>query len=324
MARRRSKPVKAPGARGMAILAGLPGNISIAAANSLKKEFEGWEFIATPFPESLNQRYNSNRSIGELLRKATDFSLQTLNDSEGENIPRPSQIVVVFPEAPNFEKLVDYFGFSARYVKTRDPEEPWDHGRHWTFRVEDVLQALRKSITEINSEKFKDLKLRIEKMKSHDPLLLPARNFITKNGAYLENIFSQFALNENTLGEVEESVSKRKFTSDMLPAFYQKMGSRNLTFCYDNRGYVFARTSKGQHGFIREVPAERKEDIDLRRRLLEALFRFGTPLSDGFQHDVQPEGGKQLINATFRCAEAGEIKINGDHANIYSNDVVRG
>jgi hypothetical protein len=323
MAKSKKKIVPPPGIKGLAILAGLPATTSTAITRTLAKDFAGWEFISTPFPEEVERRYTSPGPINKLLYEATSFALETLGDSKGERIPRPSQIVLLYASGPRSATLVEQFGFAARYVEVLEPEDPWKHGRHWTHRMEDALLAFKDSMNFVESEKHRDIKLRIEKMKSHDPLLLPARNFNTQSGTKLADLFLKFALEEGKLELIDQSIKKKRYKTDELPLFYPRMGGKNMWFCYDARGFVFARTANGQHGPARMISGENSNDTAARRRLLEALFRFGTPLADGFQHDVQLEGGRLLKSAVFECAEAGEISVSADHANVYSNDVVR-
>lgn len=53
------------------------------------------------------------------------------------------------------------------------------------------------------------------------------------------------------------------------------------------------------------------------------MFRLGSPLLDGLQHDVQWPFDDQLDQQPFYCSTDGQVEVSGTYANIYPNDYAR-
>jgi hypothetical protein len=90
----------------------------------------------------------------------------------------------------------------------------------------------------------------------------------------------------------------------------------------DARNVIFpcARANE-HHGQPPEISPE--SDLAVLQVFLRSVYRFGTPLPDGFHHDAQLERGHHFDRMSFDCSREGQIQVTASHANIYPDDYVR-
>jgi hypothetical protein len=169
------------------------------------------------------------------------------------------------------------------------------------------------------------MRLRFEARRPDDVLLLPARNFHVTRDERLESRFRAFMRGELLAEEIAAQVSVKRFPFESLRKFYIRSGGTGKRFAVDYRGLVFAKSQNGQDGGHHDIATTAHRSLAYLRRELERRFRFGTPLEPaGFQHDVQWEGGADLVKERFDCSERGPVQVSGDHANVFPSDVVKG
>jgi hypothetical protein len=293
----------------------------VAAAPTIEKHRANWRVVARPFTDRDHGIYSNESSIAELVRETCIFAEERARQLE-PSIPEPSQIVLAYVVAPDSHRLLDAFGHSVWPIPLEPTGWTWPAGKHWRNDVETVVGLLRQAITQAESEEVKTARLRLEARRTDDAVLLPGRNFHIGEDR-LERHFIEWRNGTRTLDAIADGVSTEVFPFERLARFYSHVGGRNKRYAVDARGLVFPTSNNGQHGQTWQIPKDAKLPIDELRRLLEGLYRFGTPLPPGFQHDVQWEGDRELVAEQFDCARAGTVKISGTHANVYPNDVVR-
>ncbi|MBB3937214.1 hypothetical protein [Aureimonas phyllosphaerae] len=305
------------------MIAGLPeSTASVAAATIRNRDGPRWSAVAGTFPTSDNAIY-VERPILDLGILSSRFALREERDRNG--VPTPSRIVVAYVHADGSDRLWDVFGHAVWPHALRIDDWGWRGGRHWRHDVEAVNRILRQALEEIAQGPAEAMRLRLEARRCDDALLLPGRNFQLDEGGHLSERFRAFMEGRSTLEEVERGIRSERFSFERLSKFYIRTGGTRKRFAVDRRNLVFAKANVGQDGGLVHLDADGKPDAPSLRHVLEGRYRFGTPLIDaGFQHDVQKADNQKLQRERFDCALKGEHFVSGDHANVFSSDVVTG
>lgn len=322
MPKSKKSPMSDPGTVGLILLAGLPISTAKPAAVTLQNRLKGWRVKALPFSESDADLYVDPKASVSLLRDACDFAEVQRGKSATSAIPRPSRIILCYVHAKAHTNLLTTFGFSVFPVPVVS-NGGWKNGKSWRFNIDHVVTAFTKAIEVAQGGIAKEVQLRIQAKRSGEVLLLPSRNYILPDRSLLSDQFDMAMNGKQDWTKVGSEIVSEKFTKENFGRYYAKVGGNRKNFCVDNRGLVFANSSNGRHGPARQLRPEVKVSANELKRLLEALYRFGTPVLSGFQHDVQLPDNKFLNNEVFACAESGYVTVSGDHANVYTNDVVR-
>ncbi|TPK85448.1 hypothetical protein [Mesorhizobium sp. B2-4-17] len=253
-----------------------------------------------------------------LVRKVSSFA----EENGGLVPPRPGQLVLLFVRDGGFEVLLDTFGLSTFAVPLDVADWHWPKGKHWRSDPDAVGELVRATLNDFERGRLLDFRLRMERQSSDDPLLLPARNFRMPDST---SLFPRLrgAHAEGALLDLDVAdITIDTFTGTDLPTFFRKTGEVRKEFCVDRRGLVFATSRRGQHGPARVINSGELTGLADFRQLLEGCYRFGTPLREGFQHDVQWRKDRNLENEVFMNID-NEVAVTGSHANIFANDRVR-
>lgn len=311
-----------PGRSPLLVIAGFPeATAEIAAATINNDPDTRWRAIAVKFGRDDAAIYADLSATLELGRLTCAFADEAAPDPDG--IPTPSRIVVAYVPCQGSTRLWDVFGHAVWPVRLEHPDWPVDARRHWRHEIEAVNSLLRAAMSSAEAEPAEGLRQRLEARRSDDPLLLPARNFHLDEVRRLFGPFRDFMAGNLGIGQVGAGVHAERFAFERLPGYYARMGGRGKRFCVDARDLVFAKSNHGQHGAHPIIERGAKVTSDLIQRVLEARYRFGTPLEPpGFQHDVQREGRTRLHNEMFDCVLRGPLPISGSHANVFPSDVV--
>lgn len=321
-----SRPEKrgSPGPTPLLVIAGLPEATALPAAATVNNDGHSrWRAIARAFTSRNEGIYAEAGAILELGRLACRFAIAGARDVDG--IPTPSRIAVAYVESAGFNRLWDVFGHAVWPVPLRHPDWTWPKGQHWRHEIETVNAVLRHSLAAAEANAAETLRLRLEARRTGDVLLLPGRNFHLDTERRLVERFRSFMSGEIDVAGVEDGIRIEKFAYERLAEFYKRMGGRGKRFALDSRDIVFAKSNYGQDGGQHEIPASADLTATLLQRTLESRYRFGTPLEPpGFQHDAQREEGAQFAREPFDCVSKGGVKVSGDHANVFPNDVVTG
>lgn len=311
-----------PGRSPLLVIAGFPEATAEIAAAAINGDADTrWRAIAVSFGRDDAAIYADLSATLELGRLACEFADQAAPDPEG--IPTPSRIVVAYVPCAGSTRLWDVFGHAVWPVRLEHPDWPVDARRHWRHEIEAVNLLLRRARASVEAEPAEGVRERLETRRSDEPLLLPARNFHLDDAVRLFTPFREFMAGDLAIDQVGAGVHAERFAYERLPGYYSRMGGRGKRFCVDARDLVFAKSNHGQHGGQPMIARGARITSGLLQRVLEARFRFGTPLEpEGFQHDVQREGRTQLNGEMFDCVILGPVPISGSHANVFPSDVV--
>ena len=303
----------------MAIIAGLPAPANQAAVRALQAEFPLWKIVTERFPDSYEKTYNFESPVLDLLRAVCSFA----SAQPERPVPRPAQIMLFYVEAPDSARLLDAFGYSVLPSRLDCEDWHWPQGRHWRIDSNVIEDVLIRAARNMRQEPLEGLRLRLEQPAKDEPLLLPPRNFKPRGQENLVPRFNELLRTANFEGIAFDDLEVKAFDHRNLGAFFRRVPDNYASFRVDARGLVFATSPRGQDGakWAEDVLALPLSEF---RNMMEGLYRFGTSLRSGFQHDVQWANNYLLSNETFYDAETGtEKKISGDHANIFANDNVR-
>jgi hypothetical protein len=311
-----------PGRSPLLVIGGLPeATAMVAAATINNNPNTRWRAISVKFGRDDAAIYADLSATLELGRLTCAFADKAAPDPKG--IPTPSRIVVAYVPCQGSTRLWDVFGHAVWPIVLTHPDWPVDARGHWRHEIEAVNLLLRAAMDPAEAEPADVLRQRLEARRSDDPLLLPARNFHLDEERRLFGRFREFMAGDLGIDQVEAGVHAERFAYERLPGYYARMGGRGKRFCVDARDLVFAKSNHGQHGAHPTIARDAKITSDLVQRVLEARYRFGTPLEPpGFQHDVQREGRTMLHNEMFDCVLRRHIAISGSHANVFPSDVV--
>lgn len=313
-----------PGPSPLLVIAGLPEATALPAAATINNDRDSrWRAVAGVFPKGDGGIYADDAAIVDLGRLTCAFASEGARDAHG--VPTPSRIVVAYVAEAGFARLWDVFGHAVWPIPLHHPDWDWPKGRHWRQEIETVNRLLKRAIGQAEEKAAEALRLRLEARRSDDVLLLPGRNFHLDAEQRLVDRFRSFMSDGLDVAGVEAGIRVERFPFERLAPYYIRMGGRGKRFAIDNRDIVFAKSNHGQHGGHHELPAGTDMTAPLLQRMLEARYRFGTPLEpEGFQHDAQREKGAQFTNEWFDCVIKGPVQLSGDHVNVYPSDVVTG
>jgi hypothetical protein len=303
----------------LAVVVGLPRPAHNAAKIAIEEAFPRWRVISEPFPEGRERIYSFDEPVERTLRRVCDFA----SEQAELPIPRPARLVLLYVAAPGEDRLFEGFGYAALPVRIDDPGWHWPHGKHWSADTAVTHRLLLDALAATANAPLHDLRLRLERAEPCDALLLPPRNFEVVDEGSLQPRFDRLLREGGFMAAVFDDLASRHFAFNELKDFFKHVPANSGVFRLDKRGLIFASAPRGQHGAMRVQDVEAIDELRQYRLLLEGLYRFGTPLRSGFQHDVQRQNAS-LVKEKFYCAARHEtIEISASHANIFANDVVR-
>lgn len=315
MSGRRSNNERIDTVAPLVIVTGVSGALAASVVGAIEKQTPPWRAVCRPFAEKDGGLYAQDTAIIESMRAAFEFAKHR-RSPEGKAVPEPNRAVLAYVDDPSAGRLLDAFGHSVLPMKLADDRWEWPGGRHWRHYPETLLTLIKQALAAADSPEMMSLHLRLQARRNDDALMLPGRNYHAGGDRLAAHYRAWLDNPTNTASDIEAVVETRRFKFEELEEFYKRTQGRNKSFAYDDRGLVFAKSEYGQHGRVWELPSE-TPDVPILRQKLESLFRFGTPIPEGFQHDVQWTDGKLLANQIFDCAEAGPKAFSGSHANVY-------
>ncbi len=302
------------------LLAGLPHPLHSRIEEFLKGLAGVYSKVIAVSSASHDGPLYRKHPVESLLRAAADFSIRRLKNRSENQPPRPRRIVLFYVPADDDQQLLSAFDFFVFPVPLRDLadfDEAGHQNRHNRVVCE---QAIQKAFEVYSRELIGSLQQRIESRRSSEPLLLPPLNFHLPQRK-LHQTFCELTRRTRTWKDcMPDGVVPEMFEREQLPGFldYQE---RQLIF-RDARDVIFPCARANElHWRLPDVPPG--SDLRVLQDFLRSVYRFGTPLPDGFHHDAQLEWGHNFHNMNFDCSRNGPIPVTGSHVNVYPNDYVR-
>lgn len=320
MARKGAPTVAARGPRPLLVVAGLPRPTANIITGTIEK-VRDVKVVAAPFGHAGPAAYTED-AIRTLLERACGFALRDRSGKPVDPVPSPGRLLLAYVEQPGWDRLIDAFGISALPLPMRVDGWSYPRGKDWRERIDEVRREVLNAFDTASAPPRRALRSRLENRSSAEKLLLPVRNFRTSQGVLFDDLLACLK-GTATWDEFGHDIEIRRFPFEELSAFYVRVGGDNVRYPVDARGLVFANSLGGRHARVRVLPDEPKPSVSKLRALLESMFRLGTPLLEGFQHDVQWPWDEPLKNVPFDCSEDGQVDVSGSHANIYPDDYIR-
>jgi hypothetical protein len=302
------------------LLAGLPHPLNSRIEEFLKELAGIYSKVIAVSSSSYDGPLYRKHPVASLLRAAADFSVRRIKNRSENQPPRPRRIALFYVPAVDDQQLLSAFDFFVFPVPLRDLAEFDEAGHQKRHDRGACEQAIRKAFQVYSLELVGSLQPRIESRKSSEPLLLPPLNFHLPQRK-LQQAFCELTRRTRTWeNAMPDGIVPEMFDREQLPGFlgYQE---RQVIF-RDARDVIFpcARASE-LHWRLPDVQPE--SDLTVLQDFLRSVYRFGTPLPDGFHHDAQLEGGRDFHDMSFECSRNGPISVSASHANIYANDYIR-
>jgi hypothetical protein len=302
------------------LLAGLPNPLHNRIEEFLKELAGVYSKVIAVSSASHDGPLYRKHPVASLLQAAADFSVRRLRNRSENQPPRPRRIALFYVPADDDQNLLSAFDFFVFPVPLRELanfDEAGHQKRHNRIVCE---RAIQKAFEIYSSELIGSLQPRIEGRRSSEPLLLPPLNFHLPQRK-LQQAFCELTRRIRTWeNAMPEGVVPEMFGREQLPGFldYQE---RQLIF-RDARDVIFPCARANE---LHWTPPDVQPESDLRvlQDFLRSVYRFGTPLPEGFHHDAQLEWGRHFDNMRFDCSRNGPISVTGSHANVYPNDYVR-
>jgi hypothetical protein len=301
------------------LLAGLPHPLHTRIGQFLKELAGAYsKVLAVPSRSHDGNLYRQN-TIELLLRAAADFSIRRLTNRGEEQLPQPRRIALFYVPSDDEQQLIEAFDFFVFPAPLRDLAF-FDSAGHQRRHDRDAgEQAIKKAFDVYSNELIGNLQPRIEGRKSSEPLLLPPLNFHLREGR-LRQAFCELTRRARTWDSaMPDGIVPEMLDHEQLPQFLRPQ-ERQLLYS-DIRSVVFpcARPTRF-HGQLPEVSLDSK--LLILQNFLRSVYRFGTPLPDGFHHDAQLQEGRSFDKMSFACSRNGPISVSADHVNLYPNDYV--
>lgn len=302
------------------LLAGLPNPLHSRIEEFLRERAGLHSKVIAVPSASYDGRLYRKSAVESLLRAAAQFSIRRLK-TRGENQPpRPRRIALFYVPSPDDQQLLNAFDFFVFPVPLRslaDFDKAGCQKRHTRASCE---QAIQHAFEVYDQELIRSLQPRIESRKSYEPLLLPPLNFHLPQRR-LQQAFCELSRRSRTWNNVMlDGLVPETFDREQLPGFLDHQ-ERQLIF-RDARDVIFPCARANElHSRLPDVPPE--SDLSVLQSFLRSVYRFGTPLPEGFHHDAQFEWGRPFNSMWFDCSSRGVISVSGSHANLYPNDYVR-
>jgi hypothetical protein len=302
------------------LLAGLPHPLHSRIEEFLKELAGVYSKVIAVSSASHDGPLYRKHPVASLLRAAADFSIRRLKNRGNDQPPRPRRIVLFYVPADDDQQLLSAFDFFVFPVPLRDLADFDEAGHQKRHNRVVCEQAIQKAFEVYSCELIGSLQPRIESRRSSEPLLLPPLNFHLPQRK-LQQAFCELTRRTRTWeNAMPDGIVPEMFDREQLPEFLRHQ-ERQVIF-RDARDVIFPCARANElHGQLPDVQPE--SDLTVLQDFLRSVYRFGTPLPDGFHHDAQLEGGRHFHNMSFDCSRNGPISVTASHANLYPNDYIR-
>jgi len=298
----------------MYVVAGLPTATAVDAERSINS-FYRKPCHVIQLASSLDNSIYRREYLRNLITTVAEFT-KTRRAGTSNRPVTPAFIYLLYVPAPDRESLLKYFDFTVFPIPLLNLASRNVTGQMLRHDAEAVANAIQYAIQGTNNAH--DVLERIKLARPKDAILLPPVNFHVDRTRRLACLFEELRKGTRPWNDRFNELSPKQFNRESL----RSIKNEKTQYCFqDSREVVFFQPHEtAYHGGQWEVD---KVDADTAIHTLRALYRFGAPLHQGFQHDAQLQGGEYFKNQVFDCAQQGQVLVDGDHANIYPNDFVR-
>jgi hypothetical protein len=313
---RRHTAIKQPSSAPLFVLAGLPMATFGGAKRLIETNF-GKRCSVQGLPaKSSDGNIYDKKHIEQLVALAAEFSRRRRIGTAPIPVT-PNFVYLLYVPSRDDSTLLREFDFAVFPIALSALGRWSERGRMLRHDAGAVASAVSASVKDLD-ETAKGATDRIKLSRATDVLLLPPNNFHLGENENLSKIFMDFRCGRRSWIDRVEELAPEEYNSGTLEPLHGKEVQR----CFkDIRQIVFFRPPVSEyHGTQREVD---EVVSSTGGNILRALYRFGVPLPQGFQHDAQFEGGRTFKSQEFECCEKGRVWVTATHANIYPNDFVR-
>jgi len=328
MGKRKNKPRTLPAittlpsttAVDLLLIAGLPNPLHNRIEEFLKQLAGPYSKVIAVSSTSHDGPLYRAAPVTSLLRATAEFSIRRLKNRSESQPPRPRRIALFYVPADDDQELLSEFDFFVFPVPLRDLAEFDEAGHQKRHDRVACEQASRAAFEVYTRELIGSLQSRIEMLRPSEPLLLPPANFHLPHRK-LQEVFCELSRRTRTWEDtMPDGVVPETFGHEQLPKFlgYQERQS----IFRDARDVIFpCARSMERHWRLPDLQPE--SDLNELQGFLRSVYRFGTPLPDGFHHDAQLEWGQDFQGMPFNCSRKGPTPVTGSHVSVYPNDFVR-
>ena len=296
----------------LTILAGVPNSVAEKLGQRLGNRYKRNDGHPKRFFLTITGGPNGGTYNKHTLETSFDNIAHLIQNkytkSEGAGKFNPSHISIVYlsPQTESEENLLlSYFYIFCRCVPIRWQPNDWNEE---SFGIMEKL-----FIKEIDS-----MSTWCDEMKS-SCFNLPIRNFFLAKDISLEAHCLERIKTQNKLLPIDTKVINFFNCKDISKCRDCKRINRKIP--RDSRELCFVPGAEHGRTRISDNPGR------MTQGLLESIFRFGQPIEQGAQCDVQFEGGRSLRGMSFFDAEKGKPHIvsnqKNHYVNIYINDAIR-
>ena len=237
----------------------------------------------------------------------------------GEEQPTPSAVFLLYLRATTpalLNSLLTWFGFWAWPEELRHegvalpPSEP----SHWVKTPVLASEAVVRAVRRVQALESPSKRMSVALRELKNPYLLPPVNFhFPDKNSHLRDIYWRVLREERGVE---------------LPRL-QRVGAGNHRIVgnqhYRDACGRFFPLGKGEHGALRDLDAEQRQDDWTRFVWLNAAYRFGCWVGDQQEHyDVQRVSGDSVSPPNVFCSKRNLwAEASRSYVNIFLNDSVR-
>ena len=317
---RRASRVGSPSKIPMYVIAGLPPETHTHAISLFRNRYANKAaFIGSPSGTKDGELY-SRAFLDTTVRAVGGFALRQ-RKGDGNSHVNPSAIRLLYVPSQDAEYLLsklDFIIFPEPLIRlaARDSK-----GRQLRHNREDVVTAIHDAISldSANSLNLNHVKERISRVSDRDGITLPPKNFAVSNRADMSLLFKEMRNGTRQWTDRFSELEIRRFSKSDLPDMH---GQSVRHVPVDSRGVAFFTAHEtAEHGSVyQKDPDASPAEI---MNLLQSIYRFGVPVTQGRHYDTQNADATDFKNRTFECSQSGSVSVSNCHANIYLNDYVR-
>jgi len=259
--------------------------------SAIKRAGLNLDILALPF--SQGQNCYTEKYYRLAIKSISTHILKSSANKPG--VISPSKIVLFYCSYPNIVQFLEKISiFASCHCVDRNKETHHDVGIY-------VVDCIRR---------FHVLRPQLPSKSS--PMFLPLKNFADPSAREpIDSLYKKKLADSYNNPEEFQKI-------DIVPS-REVINAKRTNVFIDARDLYFI-VAKAMHG----SPTLDDDDVDKLLLGLYGLYRFGSPIPNGFHYDVQHSSGKDLSGIDFYCQRLQKaVRSTDTYINIYPNDVIR-